>query len=89
MSTSDSIIAYIHGISEHQPGYSDSWHASLEQSLSHSGDDPVTESEFDAWLKSFGQVGEIEEKYSLDTDAAWKPSKHIATRATRSNSCIC
>ena len=33
MSTSDSVIVYVHGIGEHQPGYSDAWNASLTPHL--------------------------------------------------------
>jgi len=34
MTANDSIIVYVHGISRHHPGYSDTWHASLEHHLS-------------------------------------------------------
>ncbi len=38
MTTNDSAIVYVHGISDHQPGYSDAWHAALKPHLSRSID---------------------------------------------------
>ena len=71
MTANDSTIVYVHGISEHKPGYSAAWHASLEPHLSH----PAEKHEVafgdivDALSIALGTVGNVDAEYELKFEA--------------------